>query len=82
MPMQLTRGARSTPLGEGRVIDGLVTCPWHGFQYEPATGASPAPFTEKVPTFRLRLQGDEVWIDPRPNPAGVRVDPVEVPGEE
>jgi nitrite reductase/ring-hydroxylating ferredoxin subunit/DMSO/TMAO reductase YedYZ heme-binding membrane subunit len=69
------------PLGEGRVIDGLVTCPWHGFQYEPATGASPAPFTERVPTFRVRLQGAEVWIDPRPNPAGTRVEPALLPEE-
>src|SRR5262249_34889177 len=21
------------PIGEGRIIDGCVTCPWHGFQY-------------------------------------------------
>src|SRR5262249_10883772 len=21
------------PLGEGRIIDGCITCPWHGFQY-------------------------------------------------
>ena len=34
------------PLGEGRVIDCLVTCPWHGFQYDVRTGRSPAPFTE------------------------------------
>ena len=27
--------------GEGRIIDGFVTCPWHGFQYRPDDGASP-----------------------------------------
>ena len=32
------------PLGEGKIIDGCVTCPWHGYQYEPETGASPPPF--------------------------------------
>jgi methionine sulfoxide reductase heme-binding subunit len=26
------------PLGEGRIIDGCVTCPWHGFQYLPVGG--------------------------------------------
>ena len=40
------------PLGEGRVIDGCITCPWHGYQYLPENGRSPAPFTEKVETFR------------------------------
>ena len=66
------------PLGEGRIIDGCITCPWHGFQYEPHNGASPAPFTEKVPTFRVRLEGDRVLVDPRPNPAGTAVEPARV----
>jgi nitrite reductase/ring-hydroxylating ferredoxin subunit len=52
-----------------------VTCPWHGYQYQPETGASPPPFTEKVPTFRVRLDGDRVLVDPRPNPPGTRVEP-------
>ena len=66
------------PLGEGRVIDGCITCPWHGYQYEPETGASPPPFNEKVPTFSLRLDGDRVLIDPRPNPPGTRVEAVPI----
>ena len=44
-----TRTVRS---GEGRVIDGCITCPWHGYQYLPANGRSPAPFTEKVADLR------------------------------
>src|SRR5260221_14416440 len=43
------------PLGEGKIIDGCVTCPWHGYQYAPENGAAPAPFTEKVSTFRTKL---------------------------
>jgi nitrite reductase/ring-hydroxylating ferredoxin subunit/DMSO/TMAO reductase YedYZ heme-binding membrane subunit len=65
------------PLGEGRILDGCITCPWHGFQYRPADGASPAPFTERVPTFRLRLvDGDRVFLDPRPLPPGTYVEPL------
>jgi len=63
------------PLGEGRIVDGCVTCPWHGYQYLPATGASPPPFTEKVPTFRVRLVDRRVWVDPRPLPPGTAVAP-------
>jgi len=66
------------PLGEGRIIDGCVTCPWHGFQYLPETGASPPPFTEKVPTFNLRVIDDRVWVHPRPNPPGTRVEPAQI----
>jgi nitrite reductase/ring-hydroxylating ferredoxin subunit/DMSO/TMAO reductase YedYZ heme-binding membrane subunit len=66
------------PLGEGWILDGCVTCPWHGFQYDPATGASPPPFTERVPTFRVRLAGDRVLVHPAPNPPGTRVEPAVV----
>ncbi len=67
------------PLGEGRIIDCLVTCPWHGFQYNVRNGQSPAPFTEKVPTYNLRLEGTTVQVDPNANPPGTPVDPVPVP---
>ena len=69
------------PLGEGRVINGCVVCPWHGYEYDPSTGASPPPFTEKVPTFRTRLDGRRILVDPRPNPAGTAVEPSSVPAD-
>ena len=67
------------PLGEGKIIDGCITCPWHGFQYRPEEGCAPAPFTEKLATFHLRVVDGQVWLDPRPNPPGTRVEPVQVP---
>jgi nitrite reductase/ring-hydroxylating ferredoxin subunit/DMSO/TMAO reductase YedYZ heme-binding membrane subunit len=67
------------PLGEGRIVDGCVTCPWHGFQYRPQDGCAPAPFTEKIATFRLRLEHGRILLDPRPNPPGTHVEPVPVP---
>ncbi len=33
------------PLGEGRIIDGCVTLPWHSYQYRLADGCAPPPFT-------------------------------------
>ena len=67
------------PLGEGKIIDGCVTCPWHGYQYLPETGASPPPFTEKVSTFHTQIVNGRVWIDPKPNPPGTRVEPSRIP---
>ncbi len=26
------------PLGEGKIVDGCITCPWHGYQYLPDNG--------------------------------------------
>jgi sulfoxide reductase heme-binding subunit YedZ len=68
------------PLGEGKVVDGLITCPWHGYQYCPDTGRSPAPFTERIPTFRVRVVAGRVHVDPRPNPAGTKVEPAVIGG--
>ncbi|MEM7472241.1 MAG: Rieske 2Fe-2S domain-containing protein [Pseudomonadota bacterium] len=67
------------PLGEGRILDCLVTCPWHGFQYDVRTGRSPAPFTEMVPTYNLRLDGTRVRVDVNANAPGTPVDPVPLP---
>jgi len=63
------------PLGEGRIIDGCVTCPWHGYQYLPDSGASPPPFSERVPTFNVKVVNRRVLVDPQPNAAGTHVEP-------
>ena len=66
------------PLGEGRIIDGCVTCPWHGFQFRPEDGCAPAPFTDKIATYRLKREAGAVLVDPRPLPPGTRVEPLEL----
>ncbi|MFK7847517.1 MAG: Rieske 2Fe-2S domain-containing protein [Rhodothermales bacterium] len=63
------------PLGEGRIIDGFITCPWHGYQYCPHNGQSPAPFTEKIPTFAVKVEQGRVLVATTPNKAGVEVTP-------
>jgi nitrite reductase/ring-hydroxylating ferredoxin subunit/DMSO/TMAO reductase YedYZ heme-binding membrane subunit len=60
------------PLGEGRIIDGCVTCPWHGFQYRLADGCAPPPFTEKLATYHVRVRNGVVEVDPNPLPPGTR----------
>lgn len=63
------------PLGEGKVVDGCITCPWHGYQYLPGNGRSPAPFTEKIHTYRVTLRGRRIFVDPTPLPKGTPVEP-------
>jgi sulfoxide reductase heme-binding subunit YedZ len=63
------------PLGEGKIVFGCITCPWHGYQYQPDTGASPPPFVEKVPTFNVRVKNGRVFVHPKPNPAGTKAEP-------
>jgi nitrite reductase/ring-hydroxylating ferredoxin subunit/DMSO/TMAO reductase YedYZ heme-binding membrane subunit len=58
------------PLGEGRIINGCVTCPWHGFEYRLEDGRAPPPFTEVLVTYPVRLRDGIVEVDPRPLPPG------------
>ena len=66
------------PLGEGRIVGGFITCPWHGFQYRAADGCSPAPFTEKIPTYRVRIKDGVVSVHGHANPPGTYVEPIAV----
>lgn len=58
------------PLGEGKIVDGCITCPWHGFQYRMEDGQSPAPFTEKIATYATRIVDGMIYVNPEPNPPG------------
>ena len=66
------------PLGEGRILNGCIVCPWHGYEYDPASGRAPAPFTEKLPTFSVRIVGGRVQVASRPHPPGTYVAPASV----
>jgi len=66
------------PLGEGKIVHGCIVCPWHGYEYEPETGASPAPFTEKIPTFSVRVEAGRVLVDPHPHPPGTYLEPARI----
>ena len=66
------------PLGEGKIIDGCITCPWHGYQYLPHNGQSPPPFTEKVATYELTLNGTTVYVNPKAFEEGTVVKPLTI----
>lgn len=52
------------PLGEGVVRDGYLECPWHGYQFDPATGLGPPGFSDSVPTYELVTIGTETFLKP------------------
>jgi DMSO/TMAO reductase YedYZ heme-binding membrane subunit/nitrite reductase/ring-hydroxylating ferredoxin subunit len=61
------------PLGEGRIIKGCITCPWHGWQYDAETGVSPPPYTEVIETHDVRLSRlGRVFVRIKPNKRGAR----------
>ncbi|MEO0881145.1 MAG: Rieske 2Fe-2S domain-containing protein [Pseudomonadota bacterium] len=66
------------PLGEGKIVDDCITCPWHGFQYRMVDGCSPPPYTEKISTYATRIVDGKVYVDPKPNPPGTRQEPSKI----
>jgi nitrite reductase/ring-hydroxylating ferredoxin subunit/DMSO/TMAO reductase YedYZ heme-binding membrane subunit len=72
------------PLGEGKLVDGCITCPWHGWQYLPENGQSPPPFRERIATYRVRVKNRRVFLESRPLPPGTPVQPafIEEPTHE
>ena len=52
------------PLSEGSVGGTTVTCPWHGAQFDLASGkalAPPAP--EGVTRYPVRVEGDDIKLE-------------------
>jgi nitrite reductase/ring-hydroxylating ferredoxin subunit/DMSO/TMAO reductase YedYZ heme-binding membrane subunit len=68
------------PVGEGRIVNGCVTCPWHGYQYQPEDGCSPPPFTEKIATYPIRVVAGRIQIDPVALAPGTKVEPAKMTG--
>jgi len=60
------------PLGEGKIVKGCLTCPWHGYQYRVEDGCSPPPFSEVISTFTVRLIGGEIHVSGSPLPLGTK----------
>ncbi|QDT04293.1 Anthranilate 1,2-dioxygenase ferredoxin subunit [Rubripirellula lacrimiformis] len=42
------------PIAQGKVADGCVTCPWHGWQYDLATGIQTINRQPLMQTFPIR----------------------------
>ncbi len=53
---------RGGPLGEGKVDGTIVTCPWHGNQFDVTTGQV-ITGTLPVTTYAVHTDGDDVLIE-------------------
>jgi thiamine pyrophosphate-dependent acetolactate synthase large subunit-like protein/nitrite reductase/ring-hydroxylating ferredoxin subunit len=49
------------PLGEGSIENGLLRCPWHGYDYCPLDGKSPG-FDDTAVTYPLEIRDGEVFV--------------------
>jgi nitrite reductase/ring-hydroxylating ferredoxin subunit len=53
---------RGGPLGEGDVEGCIVTCPWHGWQYDVRTGACVANPAARVARYEVKIEGSDVKV--------------------
>ena len=51
------------PLDEGGMTDGMVTCPWHGWEFNIKDGVCAFNDRIKQPTFKVKEEGDDVWVE-------------------
>ena len=49
------------PLGEGSIEEGLLRCPWHGWDFDPLTGKAPG-FDDGVATFPVEVREDGIYV--------------------
>ena len=53
---------RGGPLAEGRLDQCVVTCPWHGWQFDVTTGALVQDSRVGVSRHDTRIVGDDVQV--------------------
>jgi len=50
------------PLGEGSIENGLLRCPWHGWDFYPDSGETPGEFDDCVTTYPVEVRDDGVYV--------------------
>ena len=53
---------RGGPLGQGMIDGNKLVCPWHGWQYDPKTGAVAHNPSMKVAVYPIKVEGDDVLV--------------------
>lgn len=51
------------PLGRGRLEGTVVTCPWHGWQFNVRTGQHQVNPLLKHPALPVKTEGDDLFVD-------------------
>ena len=53
---------RGGPIGEGSVSGRIVTCPWHGWQYDVTTGRATMNPDVGLACFETKIEGDDLLV--------------------
>jgi nitrite reductase (NADH) small subunit len=50
------------PLGEGRLDGAVLSCPWHGWQYDIRTGLNEFDHAIQLKTYEVRVEDGEIQV--------------------
>ena len=51
------------PLANGKLAGTVITCPWHGFQFDVTTGQHQTSKSLVHPTMRVKVEEGQVWVE-------------------
>lgn len=51
------------PLGQGVMNGCMVTCPWHGWEYDVTTGKVGQNPTVGVDCYKVEIRGEDVFVE-------------------
>lgn len=51
------------PVGDGAVTGCIVTCPWHGWQYDVTTGAMCLNDQIRLESFPVKVEGETILVE-------------------
>ncbi len=51
------------PLDEGGLDGNVVTCPWHGWQFDVTSGVCIFNDTIQQPVFKVKEEGDDIYVE-------------------
>ena len=51
------------PLGQGALCEAIVTCPWHGWQFDVRTGQHQLSSQIRQPQYQARVEDDWILVD-------------------
>jgi len=51
------------PLGQGLLDGPLITCPWHAWQFDSATGECAFSAVPSIPTYPVRVEAGDILVD-------------------
>lgn len=54
---------RGGPLGQGLLEGKVLTCPWHGWQFDVTSGRAMQNPAAGVDCYRTEVRGDDIFVD-------------------